>query len=56
MSKEIKPTNVRDIEYEGEVKRTDTNEDVTEINDRAFEHLGKYAPGKYEEQQPKDGS
>ena len=52
MSKEIQPTDVRDIVYKGEVARTDSNEDIEEINKRAedsvsdYEFGPKWLPGK----------
>ncbi|MDP9303004.1 MAG: hypothetical protein M3O92_00680 [Actinomycetota bacterium] len=45
MAKDLKPTDVRDIEYSGEFKSNITSDGIEEINERAEESVSDYKPG-----------
>jgi hypothetical protein len=45
MSKDIEPTDVRDIEYEGEFKSNFTDDGIEEINSRAEDSVSDYEFG-----------
>lgn len=45
MSKDLKPTDVRDIEYEGGFKSNFTDDGIEEINSRAEDSVEDYKPG-----------